>query len=188
MKLGRTVALLVLALAGLFATASVTRADATSPPNEAAVCTPTAWSAGCTTPISINGLLQLLDSHAATLAPLRFLASHYVAWADDCQTSLGSWAKVDGLDGSGQTIELTRAAGPESELVQDWLNDLAFRYRQSDVRVTLITSVGEPLASWQLSGVIPLLWSVEASDSGGSKVVLETLDLSYEGLTSADPC
>jgi hypothetical protein len=188
MKLGRTFALLMLVLAGLFATASITRADVTGPPRGTVVCTPNVWSAGCTTPISLNGLLQLLDSHAATLAPLQFLATRFVAWADDCQTSLGSWAKVEGLDGSGQTVELMRAASAESELVRNWIIDLAFHYRQSDVTVTLMSSLGEPLESWHLSGVSPLHWSIESADSAGSKVALETLDLSYQGLTSADPC
>jgi hypothetical protein len=186
MKLGRTLALLVLALAGLFVWAPVTRADRTSPPRDAVVCTPQVWRAGCTTPISLNGLVQLLDAHAALLSPLRFLASHYVVRADDCHTNLGSWAKADGLDSSGQVVELTRAAGAESQLVQKWLNDLAFGFRQSDATVTLVSGLGEPLESWRLSGVIPLSWSIQLGP--GSKVALETLDLSHQGLTPADPC
>jgi phage tail-like protein len=157
-------------------------------PRGVSVCTPTAWQQGCTSPINLNGLVHVLDSPASSLPPLRFLTSHFIVRADDCITNLGSWAKIDGLDERGQTVELARAASTESELVQAWLIDLTLHPRESNVTITLVDGLGEPLESWELTRVIPLRWSVEAFDTPSAKVAIETLDLDYGGLTSAVTC
>jgi hypothetical protein len=180
--------LFVLVLAAVLGTAPATRADDTRQFRTVAACTPSAWSAGCETPVSLRDLVELLDSQAATLATVRYLASHFVVWADDCQTSLGSWDKAEGLLDGGQVVELTRIAGAESKLVLEWLVGRAFEFRPSNVTVTLVDGLDAPLASWQLSNVFPLHWSIDAFDAGASVLALETLDLSHEGLTPVDPC
>jgi hypothetical protein len=180
--------LFVLVLGVALATGPSTRAADTSPSRTVAACTPTLWSSGCTTPVSLRGLVELLDSQAATLVPLRYLTNHFVVWADDCQTNLGSWAKAEGLLDGGQLVELTRAAGADSELVLEWLTDLKFEFRPSNVTVTLVDGLGVPLASWQLSHVLPLHWSIASFDAGANSLALETLDLTHEGLTPVDSC
>jgi hypothetical protein len=168
--------LFVLVLAAALVTASATRADDTRQFRTVAACTP---DAGCETSVSLRDLVEL---------PLRYPISHFVVWADDCQTSLGSWGKAEGLLDEGQVVELTRIAGAESKLVLEWLAGRAFEFRPSNVTVTLVDSLGAPLASWQLSNVLPLHWSIGAFDAGASVLALETLDLSHEGLTPVDPC
>ena len=173
----------------MLATGSGAQADETTTSRGASVCTPTVWKPGCTTPISLNGLVHLLASQAATEPPLQFLASYFVVWADGCQTSHGSWAKAEGLGESGQMVELQRAAGPESELVKTWLFEReSDPFRRTVVTVTLVDSFGVPLTSWRLSHVLPVLWSVELVNAQSKAVAIETFDLTYDGFTTTSPC
>jgi T4-like virus tail tube protein gp19 len=188
MAIGLRLALFLCAGSVLLSVASAAQADDQSPPRSVSVCTPTAWQPGCTSPINLNGLVHVLDSPASSLPPLRFLTSHFVVRADDCLTNLGSWATAHGLDEPGQTVELARAASTESKLVQAWLTDLTTHPRESNVTITLVDGLGEPLESWQLTRVIPLLWSIEAFDTSSARVAIETLELNYGGLISASTC
>jgi T4-like virus tail tube protein gp19 len=183
MKVRAVVVLVVLALAGSVATPTL--ADDASGFSRTAACTPQRWSPGCTTPLSLSGLIHLLNSPAAALAPLQLLAVHYVVWADACATNLGSWAKADGLDGAGD-VTLTRGASAESLLVRDWLTDLTFS--RHEVTITLVTGLGEPLQTWQLQDVVPLSWTINAFDAASSKIAIETLELAHEGLRAGTPC
>src|SRR5215208_5546145 len=135
MKLRAALVLLALALASPFATASVSLADDATSIRSTVACTPQVWNAGCATPLNLAGLVHLLNSPAATLDPLQFLALHFVVSADDCAASLGSWAKADGLDGAGE-VTLTRAASASSALMQAWLNGLVINSRPSQVTIT----------------------------------------------------
>jgi hypothetical protein len=51
----------------------------------------------------------------------------------------------------------------------------------------LVDGLGEPLESWQLTRVVPLLWSIEAFDTS-PRVAIETLELNYGGFISATTC
>jgi hypothetical protein len=185
MKLRAALVLVVLALAGSVATSSA--ADDASAVRGTVACTPQFWSPGCTTPLGLAGLIHLLGSPAAALAPLQFLAGHYVVSADDCATNLGSWAKADGLDGPSE-VTLTRAASAESLLVQAWLNGMAINPQPSQVTITLVSGLGQPLQTWQLRNVLPLSWTIEAFDPAPAKLAIETLELSYERLAPGIPC
>jgi len=187
MAIGLRLALFLCVGSVLLSVASAAEADDQSPPRSVSVCTPIAWQQGCTSPINLNGLVQVLDSPASRLPPLRFLTSHFVVRADDCLTNLGSWATADGLDEPGQTVELARAASTESKLVQAWLTDLTLHPRDSNVKITLVDGLGEPLESWQLTRVVPILWSIEAFDTS-ARVAIETLELNYGGFISASTC
>jgi len=160
--------IVALGVAAVFATASPTARAADT-------CTATESPSGCTTAPSLDGL------------DLR-LAHHFVVWADGCATSLGTWDKANGLVDGGDLVELVRAVSPDTKLVQAWLNDYQFHFR-SFVTITLLDSVGYPVASWRLLNALPLKWSINAFFyAGASAVALETLDLTHEGVTPADPC
>jgi hypothetical protein len=152
-------ALVVLALAGLPATCSAARADVSSPSRD---------SAG---------------------GPALSLASRFVVRADDCHTDLGSWAEAEGLHVAGQTVTLMRAAGRESGLVEAWLTNAnaTKSLRPTDVTITLVSSANQPLMTWRLVDVLPLWWSLQAFGPD-SKLALETLELSHEGLARGGPC
>ena len=140
-----------------------------------------------------------------TAAQRRVLAYRFAVTADNCEVDLGSWSKVTGLDvtwdlaeyRSGDhansfrrqlrasfndgTVTLSRAASDESALVQEWLAQLALSHETATLDITLIDGSGEPVTSWELTGVVPLNWQISAFDAGQSKVATETLVLAHEG-------
>jgi phage tail-like protein len=143
--------------------------------------------------------------------PERGLTYRFAVRANNGQTDLGSWSNVSGLDAtwdiaeyrSGDeansyqrqflssfeqgTITLHRAAGTETALVKDWLDQLAQSFEPTTVTITLLDALGEPVARWKLTGVFPTKWEVSAPDGGESKIAIETLVLAYESLVVETP-
>src|SRR5687768_12454567 len=140
-----------------------------------------------------------------TAAQPRVLAYRFAVTANNCEVDLGSWSKATGLDvtfdlaeyRSGYhansfrrrlrasfyngTVTLSRAASSESELVRDWLAQLAQTHDTATLYITLIDNSGEPVASWELTDVVPLHWQISAFDAGQSKVATETLVIAHAG-------
>jgi phage tail-like protein len=136
----------------------------------------------------------------------RVLAHRFAVTVNDCQTDLGGWSKVTGLDATWDvaeyrsggraisflrylrpslndgTVTLSRPASSESELVQDWLAQLSLSYEPVTVGITLIDDADQPVTSWELSGVVPLHWQISAFDPARSEIATEVLVLAHEGL------
>ena len=133
------------------------------------------------------GAASILGTEAAAQ---RVLSYHFVVTSNNCQFDLGSWSKATGLDVSWDlaeyrsgdksssfrrhlrdsfnkgTITLSRPAGSESALVQYWLAQLAQSPDSATVDVALIDNIGQPVTSWELTGVLPLNWTISAADCG----------------------
>jgi phage tail-like protein len=154
------------------------------------------------TSVIVVGTVSMVGTETAAQ---RSLPHYFVVTANNCAADLGSWAKVSGLDVSWDlaeyrsgdssnsflrhlrdsfdtgTVTLSRSASSESELVRDWLNQLAPSRESVIVNITLIDGVGEPVASWELQGVLPLNWTISGFGFNGSNVATETLVLAHEG-------
>ena len=152
------------------------------------------------------------EAAGATLPPLpAILVSRFAVHVGGCATDLGTWAKVSGLGDSWivsaraggdasnhrwylpgnsrfSTVKLTRSAGSDSELVKAWLSDAATSITRTRVTITLIGLAGQPLTTWTLSQALPVKWSVTPFDAGASKTVVETLELSHQGIAPGVPC
>jgi phage tail-like protein len=141
-----------------------------------------------------------------TAAQRSVLAHRFVVSANNCEVDLGSWSKATGLavtfdlaeyrsryhansfrrrlhaSFDNGTVTLSRAASSERALVQEWLAQLAQSHDSATtLHMTLIDGSGEPVTSWELTGVIPLHWQISAFDAGQSKVATETLVLAHAG-------
>jgi len=142
-------------------------------------------------PLHAHAAQQPDASIASTFAwPLGAFASRFVVVAGDAQHDLGSWAKVDGLGvrfdvidyrAGGGTLTLHRAAGGQSLLVKEWLQQMAESLQPTTVTIVQYDLQGTPLARWVFSGVYPTKWSI-GFESSESQVSIETLVLAYERL------
>jgi len=136
----------------------------------------------------------------------RILAHRFAVTVDDCQTDLGSWQKVTGLDATMDlaeyrsggratdlirylrpslddgTVTLSRPASSESEFVRDWLAEFDLSYEPVTIGITLIDGPDQPVATWTLSGVVPRQWEISGFDPAPSKAATEILVLAHEGL------
>jgi phage tail-like protein len=148
---------------------------------------------------------------AAAGPPLNVvLVSRLAVHAGGCATDLGDWAKVSGLgdswivsarlggDASNHRwylpgsvrhpmVKLTRAVGSDTVFVKNWLTDIALSSTPTAVTITYVVA-GQPLISWTLQHVLPVKWSVNAFDASGSKLAIETLELSHQGIVPGSPC
>ena len=145
-------------------------------------------------------------SFGAEPSAQRLLVQRFAVTVNNCQTDLGSWSKVTGLDATMDlaeyrsgghaisfprylrpslndgTVTLSRPAGSESELVQDWLAQLGPLYEPVTVGITLLDGADRPLTSWELSGVVPLQWQISGISASESEPATEVLVLAHEGL------
>ena len=139
------------------------------------------------------------------------LAQRFAVTVSNCQNDLGSWPKVTGLDATMDlaeyhsggraisfprylkpslnegTVTLSRSASSESELVQEWLAQWQLSFEPVPVGITLIDDTGQPLTSWELSGVVPLHWQISAVDPSRFPTATEVLVLAHEGVALERP-
>jgi phage tail-like protein len=119
--------------------------------------------------------------------------------------SLGSWAKVEGLDVTwevpdyragdqgnfrwlfpGKTtysnVKLTRSAvKDDTKSVKEWLEENSVNFKPSEITITLNDAQHKAVMDWTCKNCIVLKWSVQGFDAGASKVALETLEFSHRG-------
>ena len=83
--------------------------------------------------------------------------------------------------GSYQNLVLKRGVLVGSRLIA-WFSDaiVDFRFRPLTVMVVLLDESHHPLESWTFYNVIPVKWNIDAFNAQDSKVVAETIELSYQ--------
>ncbi len=118
---------------------------------------------------------------------------------------LGVWTKIDGLgyeykiheyrEGGVNThvhkiigrveytnVKLTRPVDEGSRLVAAWLGANMLKVVPQTMAITAMDSAGSEVATWNLSGVVPVKWSGPSLDIMGNQVATETLELAYDGI------
>ena len=78
-------------------------------------------------------------------------------------------------------LELKRGLLLDSEITE-WVKSAIerFEFEPLNLIVTLLNEEHEPLASWNIVNAIPIEWSVDAFNAEQSKLVIESLKLSYQ--------
>lgn len=78
-------------------------------------------------------------------------------------------------------LVLTRGIFLESKLVE-WCKDAIenFTFKRLDLTIILLSDMHLPLMTWQVTGALPLKWNIDKLDAETSKVVIETIELSYQ--------
>jgi phage tail-like protein len=137
-------------------------------------------------------------------APLVGMSHRFTVLIDNASYTFGDWSKVTGLTVSWNQIEyrvgdrgnqvwyfpgttkyepitLSRAAGPYSRIVQQWLKQTSVNPQPQSGIVQLVDYVGSPIVQWRLNEFFPIAWSVEQFDAAGAKPAIETLKLAHTG-------
>lgn len=136
--------------------------------------------------------------------PMVGMSHRYAVLIDNATYYFGDWSKVTGLSVTWNQIEyrvgdrgnqvwyfpgttkyepitLSRAAGPYSQVVQQWLTQTSKNPQPQSGTVQLLDYTGNPLVQWRLSEFFPIAWSVETFDAAGAKPAIETLKLAHTG-------
>lgn len=77
-------------------------------------------------------------------------------------------------------LVLKRGVVTDSKLI-DWCKDAieSFQFEPIDLTVKLLNEEHEPLITWNVVHAFPVKWSVSDLNAEESKVLLETIELSY---------
>ncbi|WP_243075113.1 phage tail protein [Microbacterium sp. SS28] len=78
-------------------------------------------------------------------------------------------------------IKLTRPLSAESGKVVRWILGFADERKHSSGVITAMDSRGDPVLSWELTGVLPVRWTGPSLNAESSKVAIETLELAHHG-------
>ncbi|HET6295858.1 MAG TPA: phage tail protein [Kribbella sp.] len=136
------------------------------------------------------------------------MSHRYVIEIDKSKYQLGDWTKASGLEVSLQklayrvggmsheslvpgsvtysNISLSRAAGRDSDKVQQWLADVSRDYESLSGAIYLLDFLGMRAASWELREFFPISWKLSEFDSGGSRPAIETLTIAHTGFLNAE--
>jgi phage tail-like protein len=80
-----------------------------------------------------------------------------------------------------ETIQLTRAACYESNIVQAWLVTTSRYPVPQSGTIMLVDWLGAPIVGWRLSEFFPIGWSITEFSADRGHVALETLKLAHTG-------
>jgi phage tail-like protein len=136
------------------------------------------------------------------------MSHRYVIEIDRTEYQLGAWTKAAGLGVKWQkhvyragrsTIEtvapgnitytdvsLSRAVGPDSATVQQWLASVTLHRKPLSGAICLVDFLGLPVVTWELREFFPVGWKLTEFDSTGSRPAIETLELTHSGFLNAD--
>jgi phage tail-like protein len=137
------------------------------------------------------------------LAPVS-MAHHFLVAIDDPTYDLGTWSKVSGLSVSWarceyravdpgnqlwvlpgnskyENIKLSRAACPDSQIVQQWLAQTTTNPAPLSGAIMLVDWAGIPVVQWTLTQFFPIGWSIVDFDAETGKPAIETLELAHTG-------
>lgn len=83
-------------------------------------------------------------------------------------------------------VKLTRAVTKDSAKVAKWVASMASSPVRCEASVTAMTAVEVPVATWHLTGVIPIKWTGPQLSVDSPKVATETLELAHHGFTASE--
>lgn len=82
-------------------------------------------------------------------------------------------------------VKFTRPVNADSAKVRDWLAGMSGGVSRTTAEIVAMTSDGQPVASWGLTGVIPVKWQGPSFSLDSPKVATETLELAHHGFLSS---
>lgn len=82
-------------------------------------------------------------------------------------------------------VKLSRAVTKETAKVAKWVASMATTPKRTEASIVAMSSLGEPVVRWGLTGVIPVRWTGPQLNAESPKVLTETLELAHHGFDPA---
>lgn len=80
-----------------------------------------------------------------------------------------------------QNVKLTRPIDKNSEKVASWMAGLQQSVRRHTAKISCLDPDGAKVATWNITGVFPMRWTLPTLDVSGNQVAVETLELVHNG-------
>lgn len=78
-------------------------------------------------------------------------------------------------------IKLSRPICDDTTKVMAWLSSMTTGVTRQTASITAMSTEGQPVATWQLNGVIPVRWTGPSLNLDSPKVAVETLEIAHHG-------
>ncbi|MPZ73806.1 MAG: phage tail protein [Nitriliruptorales bacterium] len=78
-------------------------------------------------------------------------------------------------------IKLTRPVTQESNRLAAWFATMTYPIKRTQAEIRAMTADGKTVATWGLTGVIPVKWQGPSMSAESPKVASETLEIAHHG-------
>ena len=78
-------------------------------------------------------------------------------------------------------IKLTRPLGPDTMKVAKWISELSKGVKRTTGTIQAMTVDGTVVASWSLTGVVPVRWTGPSLNLDAAKAATETIEIAHHG-------
>lgn len=82
-------------------------------------------------------------------------------------------------------IKLSRPLGEESKKIAAWFASMTTGFERRTAVITARNAKNEKVASWNLSGVVPVRWTGPSLNVDSPKVAMETIEIAHHGFLPA---
>lgn len=82
-------------------------------------------------------------------------------------------------------IKLTRPLGADTNKIATWIASVASGYKRSNGSIQAKTTNGTVVATWQITGVVPVRWTGPSLSGDQAKVLTETIEIAHHGFLDA---
>ena len=82
-------------------------------------------------------------------------------------------------------IKLSRPLGPDTKKIAKWFASMTTGVTRRTATITARNALNEPVATWNLSGVVPVRWTGPSLNVESPKVATETIEIAHHGFLPA---
>lgn len=82
-------------------------------------------------------------------------------------------------------IKLSRPLGPDTKKVTEWFASMTTGVKRRTATIIARNARNEPVATWNLSGVVPVRWTGPSLNVESPKVATETIEIAHHGFLPA---
>jgi phage tail-like protein len=82
-------------------------------------------------------------------------------------------------------IKLSRPLGPETAKITRWFASMTTGVKRSTATIVAMSAEKKPVATWNLSGVVPVRWTGPTLNVESPKVATETIEIAHHGFLPA---
>jgi phage tail-like protein len=82
-------------------------------------------------------------------------------------------------------IKLSRPLGPDTVKIAKWFASMTTGVKRSTAMIVARNAMNEPVATWTLSGVVPVRWTGPSLNVESPKVATETIEIAHHGFRPA---
>ena len=82
-------------------------------------------------------------------------------------------------------IKLSRPLGPDTKKIAEWFASMTTGVKRRTATIVARNAMNEEVASWNLSGVVPVRWTGPSLNVESPKIATETIEIAHHGFLPA---